>query len=351
IFQTIKDVFDRQSTVIGGSLRDKEKARKVLTSIVNSLTVKMEIGSPMAAAYILRNPDHYTSHRFQPLYWKSYVNEVLKGYNTIMDYIYRSEKYKDINLYDWIRLSRKLALPKKDRCKDTDNENKNESETENMTDIDTDIDLAETDMEDKNEVTSEKTQKKDKSINIRDLTFMKGHPQYRSHYITLVKEEFGIVPNFTGGALPRSDSGNREFYCTTMLTLFKPWRTGTDLRDDQETWDDAFNKHVFSERQLQLMSFFNIRYECYDARDDYSKQRQKGHVAGLPSFMAEGDFDGDIHHVQADDDWDMSDDNVHLMENEYAQVGNGTKNRLKQMEYMRSILNGAGWLEKCQSGN
>ncbi|KZT23152.1 hypothetical protein NEOLEDRAFT_1018678, partial [Neolentinus lepideus HHB14362 ss-1] len=66
--------------VIGGSLKDQEKARKVLTSIVNSLTVKMEIGAPMAAAYILGNPDHYTSHRFQPVYWKSYVSEVLKSY-------------------------------------------------------------------------------------------------------------------------------------------------------------------------------------------------------------------------------------------------------------------------------
>ncbi|KZT19880.1 hypothetical protein NEOLEDRAFT_1077044 [Neolentinus lepideus HHB14362 ss-1] len=258
----------------------------------------MEIGAPMAAAYILGNPDHYTSHRFQPVYWKSYVSEVLKsydavnaneridldhteklvlqktkrgysGYTPIMDYIYRSDIYKDVNLYDWIRLSRRSALPKEKIFKDTDDSNEDESETEHMTDIDTDINLAESDLENdtrvENEADQAETPKKKKTIDIRKLTFTKGHPQYGTHYTTIVKEEFGVVPNFTGGALPRSDSGDREFYCTTMLTLFKPWRTGLDLKDNQLTWDDAFHQHGFSNRQLQLMTFFNICYECYDA--------------------------------------------------------------------------------------
>ncbi|TFK53370.1 hypothetical protein OE88DRAFT_1626348, partial [Heliocybe sulcata] len=66
--------------LLGGSLRDQEKVRKLLTSIVNTLTVKMEIGAPMASAYLLGNPDHYTSHKFETFYWKSYVAEVLKSW-------------------------------------------------------------------------------------------------------------------------------------------------------------------------------------------------------------------------------------------------------------------------------
>ncbi|OJT15226.1 hypothetical protein TRAPUB_8204, partial [Trametes pubescens] len=85
------------------------------------------------------------------------------------------------------------------------------------------------------------------------------------------------VPNFIGGSLPRRDAGNREQYCMTMLTLFKPWRTGQDLRPSQDVlWDDVFNGHSFNEWLLEVMKFFNIRYECNNARDDFSAARRKG---------------------------------------------------------------------------
>ena len=57
-----------------------------------------------------------------------------------------------------------------------------------------------------------------------------------------------------------------------MLTLFKPWSTGHDLKSTEETWEQAFNKHIFSPAQKNLMSNFNLRYKCLDARDDYSAQ-------------------------------------------------------------------------------
>src|ERR1700683_334755 len=66
------------------------------------------------------------------------------------------------------------------------------------------------------------------------------------------------------------DQGDREYYCHTMLTLFKPWRTGKDLKYEIQTWDESFLKYEFSKRQLEIMKYFNVRYECLDARDDYS---------------------------------------------------------------------------------
>jgi len=78
----------------------------------------------------------------------------------------------------------------------------------------------------------------------------------------------GWVPNFIGGALPRSDRGDREYYCSTMLTFFKPWRTGKDLKLEDQSWDDAFETNVFNTRQLEIMKYFNVQYECLDARDD-----------------------------------------------------------------------------------
>ncbi|KAJ2924557.1 hypothetical protein H1R20_g12532, partial [Candolleomyces eurysporus] len=121
-----------------------------------------------------------------------------------------------------------------------------------------------------------------------------------------------VVPNFLGPSLPRKDKGDREEYCMTMLTLFAPWRTGLDLKASESTWDSAFRHHAFTERQAQLMANFNVRYECYDARDDFSAAFKKvsadEHCQGndddesegvhtCESGLADGDEDRDEHPI------------------------------------------------------
>ena len=74
MFDTIRKVLGKHSELINDvTVDDKQKSRKLITSIVNTLTVGMEIGGPMACLYLLDNPDHYTSHKFRPFYWKPYV--------------------------------------------------------------------------------------------------------------------------------------------------------------------------------------------------------------------------------------------------------------------------------------
>ena len=58
VFDTIQCIFERNSELIGGSVDRQEKARKIMTQIVNSLTSKLEIGAPLASLYLLQNPDH-----------------------------------------------------------------------------------------------------------------------------------------------------------------------------------------------------------------------------------------------------------------------------------------------------
>jgi hypothetical protein len=53
IFDTIRSVFDKNSELIGGDHKRQEKARTVLTQIVNALTAKVEVGGPMASLYLL----------------------------------------------------------------------------------------------------------------------------------------------------------------------------------------------------------------------------------------------------------------------------------------------------------
>ena len=84
-----------------------------------------------------------------------------------------------------------------------------------------------------------------------------------------------IVPDFIGGSLPRSDDASYEYYCMTMLTLFKPWRSGSTLKTDEQSWTEAFTKYKFGPTDLQLMKNFNLRYECLDARDDFHSELKK----------------------------------------------------------------------------
>jgi hypothetical protein len=66
------------------------------------------------------------------------------------------------------------------------------------------------------------------------------------------------ILNFAGLTLPRHDQGDHEFYCSTMLTLFKLWRTGLDLKNQEETWDDAFSNYPFTDRHVVIMKNMNI---------------------------------------------------------------------------------------------
>jgi hypothetical protein len=109
---------------------------------------------------------------------------------------------------------------------------------------------------------------------------LKSHPQFKTHHVHCIdNNDNNIAPNFLGGSLPRCDQGDREYYCLTMLTLFKPWWSGKYLKPTVDyTWDETFNKHNFTSKQQELMRNFSLHCECMDARDDYSVKLKKDEV-------------------------------------------------------------------------
>ena len=113
------------------------------------------------------------------------------------------------------------------------------------------------------------------------LPFLSEHPLAGTHGVRYLKT--ARIPNFIGNTLPRHDQGDREYYCSAMLALFKPWRSGLDLRHKSDSWDEAFQSHEFLARQLEVMKNMNIRYECLDARDDFHAQMKKGSTL-MPSW-------------------------------------------------------------------
>ena len=79
MFKSIQQVFEPNTQILDSGLDTKDKARFIITKIVNALTAALEIGGPMAAMYLLKHPNHYTNHQFRTCYWREYVSEVIKA--------------------------------------------------------------------------------------------------------------------------------------------------------------------------------------------------------------------------------------------------------------------------------
>ena len=208
----------------------------------------------------------------------------------------------------------------------------------NQNSFDDDVNKAESD--DENDINSE-----DENNKLNFHCFLKDHPLHYSHHVTLLDDIQGWVPNFVGGAIPRSDCGDREYYCSTMLTFFKPWRTGKDLKLEDQSWDDAFNTNVFNTRQSEIMKYFNVRYECLDARDDYAAQMKKGENVGIFSNWDVYDNLNSDHTSFEGDDF-VCDINL-VNENN---IGPKTEKRNRDMLHVEQIMHDAGWFDESPNG-
>ncbi len=87
IFESVRTIFEKFPELKGATEGATNNSRQLLTKLCNSLITKLEIGAPMASMYLLGNPDHYTSHTFVNLYWRSFVNEVMRTASTDKDVI------------------------------------------------------------------------------------------------------------------------------------------------------------------------------------------------------------------------------------------------------------------------
>ncbi|KAJ7845653.1 hypothetical protein B0H13DRAFT_1647239, partial [Mycena leptocephala] len=222
-FASVFDVFQRNPEALKHGADGLEASRNLMRQMINSMSTKLEIGSPMAAMYILGNPDHYKSHVFVNFPWRSYVTFIKNGWKVKMgmtddqelfddtlivrndngtyvassrvdDYRYRPLAYENVTLYEWIQCSEKKARNKKERAE-----------------FGEEIAL------------KEGWNKKGKSAtqpqpDQSEHAFLPEHKaMYKSHSVhcDFRKVKF-TVPNFLGGAVPRSDKGDRDYYCMTM---------------------------------------------------------------------------------------------------------------------------------------
>ncbi|KAI1783185.1 hypothetical protein LXA43DRAFT_977243 [Ganoderma leucocontextum] len=258
--------------------------------MVNSLAAAAEIGGPATCSSLMGYPDHYTNRKFRTVYWHSYVRKAIydvpvelrmpvetralttEDSNTeqIMvgltedgvvpltktnDYVFRPHEYENLCLYDYLCRTEVRKLGKRQVLADI-----SIPEDEQSTDYDNayaDVNL---------------------TLGQSSATlhsFLRQHPQYKSHGVVGLNDTSLYTVNFTGGLLPRPDKGNREEYALAMLVFFKPggWRSGRDIVGSAKTWQEAFQMTTFASEHVAVMKNMMALYECLDARDDYSTQR------------------------------------------------------------------------------
>jgi hypothetical protein len=420
IFSTAYNVFEKNSKSEDETLPRTNDARKLILKIVNALSSKMEIGSPMASMYLLQNPDHYTSHKFIPFWWKSFVNDVrhcsqvenITNPSTNTNFIepnkikQPSSSLNEINSFDQRDYEMNTHQPifhdsqinidpstifigggetkenylypteisGLEELEDVDNDDKSDiDENDNDDDI---INLQDDPNDEKIIITQQNNEyiassKIDdykyrpaayKNLSLYDwaimsvktsakktndptyLQFLPGHSQENSHKVKCFgsrKKEF--ILNFIGGTLPRRDYGDFEYYCCTMLTLFKPWRNGKDLKDINQKWSDAFNLYEFKLEEKKILNNFNLRYECLDERDDYHA------ILKTQSSMNEKNL-FNSNEMDIDEDCDFGiDGNFNEDYGDPHILGPNALKRAKQMIETENMVKDTGWLDQFEN--
>ncbi|EAU83563.2 hypothetical protein CC1G_04819 [Coprinopsis cinerea okayama7 len=284
IFSTMYDVFNRNSDLWKAEdEKTSDAARKMIMKVVNSLSAKMELGAPMAALYLLGNPDHYTSHQFVSFYWKNYVNQVVSAWDKLLSSCESSGIKSEEDEYENMIVD--------DDGDDNQDENDYDDDGRVVLQRSSNFFVSRSSVDDYSLRPSEHENiclYEWIQCSVRDsnrfanptLLYYKYQPEHSmadSHLVACDPDRRRyVVPNFIGPPLPRISNDGKEcedYYCA-MLTFFKPWRSGLELRGSDQTWKEAFEGHSFSERQRQIMRNFNVRFECYDARDDFHAQRR-----------------------------------------------------------------------------
>ncbi|KAF5364893.1 hypothetical protein D9758_008100 [Tetrapyrgos nigripes] len=177
-------------------------------------------------------------------------NNTYIGVSKVDDYTLQGEEITDLNLYDFMTSYYKKSIRKR------------RTREKVMNEADPEMDDGAIDEGENRQVLETETHMSDVNGLPSVAKLHTDHPQHETHALLKYKHLESRALNFIGRTLPQSDKGDHEYYCCVMLSLFKPWRVGSELREVGETWGQAFRWHVFSEEQKQLMKNFNLRYEC-----------------------------------------------------------------------------------------
>ena len=113
--------------------------------------------------------------------------------------------------------------------------------------------------------------------------FLPEHPQHETHVVR--KRTVWTVPVILGNRIPRSDRDDeeREHWARAVLTLFTPWRHPSNLKEPNESWTEAYERHkeTISPEHTVIIANMNVLNECRDARDKSSISRRAPTIVSI----------------------------------------------------------------------
>ncbi|OBZ73064.1 ATP-dependent DNA helicase PIF1 [Grifola frondosa] len=127
----------------------------------------------------------------------------------------------------------------------------------------------------------------------------------------------------------------------TMLVLFNPtgWRSGTDLRAENATWEKTFEHTEFEPQHVKVMQNMNVLYECLDARDDFAAQRRAAGETFAFGFMSNSHEDGgSADCAEAQEDKNTESDMAQLLSESGCEIGKHTMKIRTEMAHITNMM-------------
>jgi hypothetical protein len=123
-------------------------------------------------------------------------------------------------------------------------------------------------------ITKEISQTKNEGIDLYEPStiidssrYFANHPRFGTHIRTARLENHNSLPNIVGTWLPRrdGDEDSKAYYYASMLAFLRPWRDLRFLKDESESWEDAFNAYMKNANQRDRDVIAGCQY-YYDSR-------------------------------------------------------------------------------------
>lgn len=267
----IKKIHSRISRDVN-TLSDQEGVGAIITS-VNSMMGRQEISQPQVMSYLLGGGDYYTSHTFSILQW-----------GEIRKFIISQDRESVVSLESAVAVTRTHVPPTIGISEHS------VSMTLGCKSVDTSSQLVDYIMRsdesdfhmlclyDFVSCTSKIASSTTENVHDKSGCFLNDeHPQFNTHRLIFHRKQ--RIPVLLGPKLPNPNKSTelKEDWARDMLALFKPWRTLSDLKANDETWNDAYDKyeHSLSAAQRQVIVNMQALTECREARDRHRDQRSR----------------------------------------------------------------------------
>jgi hypothetical protein len=123
--------------------------------------------------------------------------------------------------------------------------------------------------------------------------YLSNHPKFGTHIRILRSENHNSLPNVVGSWLPRrdGDDDSKAYYYASMLAFLKPWRDLLFLKNDSESWEDAFNSYMenTTQRDRDVVAGCQYYYDSRSAMKASHMDMEEENTYNNTSYLDEND--------------------------------------------------------------